>query len=64
MDDYLNKELEKNEKLREKISAELLSDKNNFISKIKSGLGEEIKNDFTDKKKKNSFWSKLKKMFI
>lgn len=65
MDDYLNKELEKNKKLRDVLSKQLEVDKKNFITYIKSDLGETIKNDFIEKKveKKDNFWQKLKKIF-
>ena len=65
MDDYLNRELERNRKLMEILSKQLDNDKKNFINQIKSDLGKTIKNDFVKKKqsKKNNFWEKLKKIF-
>lgn len=65
MDDYLNKELDKNVKLREVLKKQLDIDKENFINKIKTDLGKTIKEDFKEQKviKKISFWSKLKKIF-
>jgi len=62
----IERELEKNEKLRDMIAKNLERDKNNFAKQIRNGRGEEIITEIKQTKQKNkiSFWEKFKRMFI
>lgn len=61
----IEKELKRNEKLRELIFKELDRDKKQFANEIKSRVGKQIVNDLNNKKKNNrkSFWEKIKSIF-
>lgn len=65
MDDFLNKELDKNKKYRDLIYKQLEIDKKEFIKEIRTNLGNKIVVGFKqpNPKPKNSFWDKLKKIF-
>lgn len=63
MDDFLNKELEKNRKFSDLIYKQLERDKKKFIKEIKSDLGKKIVVGFHEPKKKLSFWEKIKRIF-
>jgi hypothetical protein len=62
----IERELKKNEKLRDMIAKNLERDKNNFAKEIRNGRGEEIITEIKQTKQKNkiSFWEKFKRMFI
>jgi hypothetical protein len=63
MDDFLNKELEKNKKYQDLIYKQLENDKKEFIKEIRTNLGDKIVVGFKQPKPKVNFWGKLKKIF-
>lgn len=63
MDDFLKKELEKNQKYNDLIYKQLDIDKKKFIKEIKSELGKKIVVGFREEKVKISFWERIKRVF-
>ena len=61
----IEKELKRNERLRELISKELDRDKKQFAKEIRKGMGKQIVEELNDKKENNkkSFWEKIKLLF-
>ena len=61
----IEKELKRNERLRELISKELDRDKKQFAQEIRKGMGKQIVEELNDKKEndKKSFWEKIKLLF-
>lgn len=61
----IEKELKRNERLRELISKELDRDKKQFAQEIRKGMGKQIVEELNDKKENNkkSFWEKIKLLF-
>lgn len=61
----LEKELEKNKKYRKMVYLELEEQKRRYITEMKDSISKEIRKEFQKNKeiKKDSFWSKLIKIF-
>ena len=61
----IEKELKRNDKLRDMISKELDRDKKKFAKEIKDSVGKEIITELNENKKtkKISFWEKIKILF-
>lgn len=61
----IEKELKKNDKLRDIISKELDRDKKKFAKEIRDSVGKEIITSIEENKKpkKISFWEKIKILF-
>ena len=61
----IEKELKRNEKLRDLISKELDRDKKQFANQIRNSVGKQIVEELNEKKESNkkSFWEKIKLLF-